>query len=507
MTEMGDLAELDGGPLHTDPSLFTYIKKGLEISPNGTAAIVTHQSADHLSELFSGENLTGPDDHHGECLAWTYTQLHEAALKLAGGLQAKKIDSGKTIATFIPNGIEWLLLLWTATLVKVPLASLDYSCLHAGRNAELQAFLETCKPDLVVVPDLEGAERVKSAVSDLGMAQPHVILLESKTTKDPRTLLQVASAVTLDSASKTSIATYALDDDPSRICLTFFTSGTSSGKPKGCPRDVASMTHYINTAKWGPHSASSRFLLQSMNFRIILPTIALTAWQKGATLVVPGPTFTPTSSLDALERHRVTHAQFVPATMNAITRDPSFASRDLSALQVFLVCGDIVTRSNLQHAQRAFPSACVMTLYGMTEGGGWLVWPFASTPIDQIPYLGDVSPVGVIAPGARLRIWDVDRGCVVRRGETGEIQTCSRGAIKGYLGGVNAEAFLDDGQRRWFRTGDIGTVDGQGVVYIVSRLKDVIKRAGISVTPAGLENCIDEFTGSQVRLAFALSSS
>ncbi|WPG98344.1 4-coumarate--CoA ligase 2 [Acrodontium crateriforme] len=495
MSDDKDLAEVDGGPADTRSSLFAYLEHGLETSPYEPAAIVMHQPPDHLSEMVKASGPRGCDKPSAEHLTWTYSQLHEAAVNLAAGLLAQKIQPGSTIATFLPNGIEWLLILWAVTLAKLPLASLDYSSLQPDRTVELQALLKTSRPDLIIVPNEEAAQKVKEALLDDRDDCTKFILLESKDLNDPRTLFRIAA--NSESMTRDAILKNAPNDDPTRTCLILFTSGTSSGRPKGCPRSVASMTHYIATPKWGRYSAKSRFLLQSMNFRIILPTIAFAAWSVGASVVIPGPYFDPSTSLDAMEEYRITHAQFVPATTRMITSETNFAMRKLDSLEVFLICGDIVTRNNLLHAQMAFPTATVMTLYGMTEGGAWLTWPFSDTPVGQIPCIDDISPVGKIAPGARLRIWDHDSGKVAKRGQTGEIHACSAGAIRHYLDGVDEDCFYNDEYGHWFRTGDLGIIDNDGVVYIVSRLKDIVKRAGVPIAPAALENCIDEYTKAQ----------
>lgn len=90
-----ELADVYGGDLEDDRSLFTHIERGLQKNPHGPAVIVMHQAANHLAELTTTADADQVENGHKtngssgeECLTWTFTQLHEAALKFTTGLQA-----------------------------------------------------------------------------------------------------------------------------------------------------------------------------------------------------------------------------------------------------------------------------------------------------------------------------------------------------------------------------------------------------------------------------------
>ena len=136
-----------------------------------------------------------------------------------------------------------------------------------------------------------------------------------------------------------------------------------------------------------------------------------------------------------------------------------------------------------------------MTGHGMTEGGGLFISPYFGR---EMPYYGDIAPLGHACPGARLKIVRED-GSVVPRGESGELHIQSGGMISRYLDDANSETFyIGESGGQWFRTGDLGMINEGGDVYILGRLKDVIVRAGVNITPAALESCLSSFTGAQV---------
>ena len=160
-------------------------------------------------------------------------------------------------------------------------------------------------------------------------------------------------------------------------------------------------------------------------------------------------------------------------------------------------------------------------------GGGLLLWSFSGMTPAEIPFTREICPVvslmphyfctkcftsladsikGTAAPGGRLRIYDHERKQIAEKDQAGEMHFCAPSIIKNYLGNRNQDAFYDDDGGTWFKTGDLGLINGNGVAYVLGRIKDTIKRAGIPITPAALESCIDRFTGCQVRVVFSISS-
>lgn len=144
----------------------------------------------------------------------------------------------------------------------------------------------------------------------------------------------------------------------------------------------------------------------------------------------------------------------------------------------------------------------------MTEGGGFFSWPYNNTPAENIPCYNDtICPLGTVSANAHLRIIDPDTRKIMLKDQPGELVVSSPGTIEHYLDNTNADAFFNEASsaeksvepdKLWFRTGDMAVITSSpsDTIYIIGRIKDVIKRAGIPITPAALENCIVDFTGS-----------
>lgn len=468
-------------------------------NPHGIATVVMHQSADHLSELVTGSN-THSGTTSTKCLQWTYTQLHQAALKLTIGLMANGIQPGMRIATLIPNRVEYPLTLWMYTLLRLTLISLDPAAVTLARREELKTLIEATNPDVVMVLNDEGARAINEVFSGCQTSPKVKIVLDG--TVDGWTDIPTIAA----DGEKSSIDPEKLveeargPDDPNRTSTILFTSGTSTGNPKGCARPVASVNHvFYNVSQWGQvFTTSTRALTSSTNFRVISPTLHTGIWHKGATGVMPDPALGAKGTIAAVREWRVSYILFIPALMYGVVADPEFEHLDVSTVTAISLGGDMITRDIHARTRKAFPHAHVSTAHGMTEGGGLFRWPFFETSFDQIPFFGEISPLGLVTPGSKLRVIDPETLAILKRNEPGEFCVSSDSVIKHYLNNTNQDAFFrsEDGTQ-WFRTGDLAIIDTDGLIYILGRIKDVIKRSGVPITPAALESCIEKFTGSQ----------
>ena len=464
------------------------------------------QSGDYLSQLAEVNLVDGEKGH--DDLIWSHSQLRHAASKAAIALLAHGVQPGSTVVTLISNRVEWAIMLYAVNLCGMTLASLDFGALSSSRSTELQNFMSTLKPAVVIVANVDDTKSVDDALSKAGCSPQLKMTLDADLRdtdpQDWKSLSKACEISSPDAPSEQKLLEKARQSDPDRLMLICFTSGTSSGRPKGCPRSVKNTTFVMQSQEsLNNFDSSTRYLGASANFRIVPPALALQTWRKGGAYVIPGPAFSPPSVLEAFEKHGITNLTFLPAQLHALASAPSFTTQKVRTLKQALFGGDMITRSLLKKARATFPSARIAAAHGMTEGGGLFSWPFYESDVESIPYFGDISPLGISAPGSRLRMYDNDKGQAVKRNELGEVQVHSPGTIKHYLDGVNEEYFFEDEAGRWFKIGDLGLINENGVIYILGRLNDRIKRGGIPITPVALESSIDQYTASQVWSRFS----
>ncbi len=208
----------------------------------------------------------------------------------------------------------------------------------------------------------------------------------------------------------------------------------------------------------------------------------------GTTVVLPQ--FEPGAVLAAIERHRVT-TMVLPTTMlNRLLAHPAAASTDTSSLRRVAVGASPVPVELLKRAINTF-GPVVAQNYGQTEA------PMHISAMRPDEYLVDgefVTDARMASCGRATRFCDIrtvdDSGIDVAPGEVGEIVVRGNFVMDGYLDDeVATSATRIDG---WHRTGDLGTLDPEGYLTIVGRLKDMIITGGFNVYPAEIEGVLAE---------------
>ncbi|EOY27425.1 4-coumarate:CoA ligase 2 isoform 2 [Theobroma cacao] len=187
--------------------------------------------------------------------------------------------------------------------------------------------------------------------------------------------------------------------------------------------------------------------------------------------------------LELIQKYKVTIAPIVPPIVLAIAKSSETEKYDLSSVRM-LKSGAAPLGKELEDAVRAkFPGAKLGQGYGMTEAGPVLAMclGFAKEPFEI-----KSGACGTVVRNAEMKIVDPDTGSSLPRNQAGEI--CIRGdqIMKGYLNDPEATARTID-KEGWLHTGDIGFIDDDDELFIVDRLKELIKYKGFQVAPAELE--------------------
>ena len=207
-----------------------------------------------------------------------------------------------------------------------------------------------------------------------------------------------------------------------------------------------------------------------------LGVILLPALRSGATIVTM-PRFDLEGFLALVQRHRVSLAFLVPPVVLALAQSALVERYDLASLRL-AYSGGAPLDEGLAAACAARLGAAVVQAYGMTEASG----ATHCTPAGR-------DKPGAVGPGCRnteTKVVDLASGAALGPGRRGEI--CIRGpqVMAGYLNQPEASADAVDGAG-WLHTGDVGYVDEEGYVFIVDRVKEMIKYKGYQVAPAELE--------------------
>jgi len=204
------------------------------------------------------------------------------------------------------------------------------------------------------------------------------------------------------------------------------------------------------------------------------------------------PRFDAGDCLETIQRQKVTHGQYVPTMINMLANHPKVADYDLSSLKYILYGASPMPEGVLRKALQVFPGCQFIHAYGMTEAAPILtLLPPRYTTLDG-PYAGRIKSCGLAAHTAELKIVDENRQ-EVPRGTTGEVAAKGPMIMLGYWNKPQeTAAVLKDG---WYYSGDAATMDDEGFVFIVDRLKDMIISGGENVYSAEVENAISLMPG------------
>jgi fatty-acyl-CoA synthase len=410
----------------------------------------------------------------------TYAQLWEATGVVARGLLALGVEPGDRVGIWSPNRHEWVLVQYATARIGAILVNIN----PAYKTAELEYVLRQSGASVLLLARrfrLSDYADMLSEVRDRCPDLDAALVLED----DWGTLLDAGRGVDPEALE---VRERALQfDDPINIQ---YTSGTT-GFPKG-----ATLSHH-NVLNNGFFVGEALRLTERDRvcipvpfyhcFGMVLGNLACTT--HGAAMIIPGEAYEPRAVLEAVAAEKCTALYGVPTMFIGELELPDFASFDLSTLRTGIMAGSpcpvevmksVIARMNMRE---------VTICYGMTETS-----PVSTQSATDDPLEKRVGTVGRVHPHVEVKIVDAATGAVVPRGERGELCTRGYSVMLGYWNNEEAtRGAIDAG--RWMHTGDLATMDDEGYVNIVGRIKDMIIRGGENVYPREVEEFLHTHPG------------
>ncbi|CAH1257148.1 ACSF2 [Branchiostoma lanceolatum] len=257
-----------------------------------------------------------------------------------------------------------------------------------------------------------------------------------------------------------------------------FTSG-STGQPKCVEQSTYALHNnirFIGKAIGMPKEGTALYPYLSFRYAVIYPFTA------GCTLVVPA-NMSP-SAVDIMEIIQEERCKAIGVLYlkdcHGLLHDPHLSEYDLSSLMQVLVTGNITPKSLVDHAAKVLPNAKMIVGYGGTE------FLFLTSMAAEMVVEGKQSTVGKLLQHAEMRIVDKD-GQVVPLGHEGEVYVRGYSLFNRYRGDKEktSKAMTGDG---WYKTGDVGVLDEEGVLKLLGRVWDMIIRNAHNVHPTVVES-------------------
>lgn len=429
---------------------------------------------------------------HHQNIRYSYLEFQKKVNECARALLALGIKKGDRVGVWAPNCAEWTITQFATSKIgaiqvninpSYRLHELEYALNQSGCIALVTAdqFKTSAYTEMLyeLAPELNNCEAGQLNAAKIPDLKT-IIRLHPESSPGMFSwaeMLTFANQVSPDTLAEVQ-ATLAFDE-PINIQ---YTSGTT-GYPKG-----ATLSHH--------NILNNGYLVaEIMKFtdkdRLIIPVPLyhcfgmvmgnLGCVTHGATMIYPSEGFEPETVLKAAESEKATALFGVPTMFIAELEHPKFDQYDLRTLRTGIMAGSPCPVEVMKKVNNLMNMHEVEIAYGMTETS-----PVSTQTRHNDPLEKRVSTVGQVLPHTEIKIIDPETGQVVPIGEAGEL--CTRGycVMLGYWNDEEkTRAAIDDA--RWMHTGDLATMDEEGYLNIVGRIKDMVIRGGENIYPREIE--------------------
>jgi long-chain acyl-CoA synthetase len=397
-------------------------------------------------------------------------ELFDDASRVAAALRERGLQPGERVAILSANNLEWATSFWGVVLAGGVVAAMN----GWWKAPEIAYALGHCEPRFLIA-DAPRFERLASTGAPTPVDAVFLIGDERDGTEPFERLLDPSPAAEPHAGD---------EDEPVAI---FYTSGTT-GRPKGA---IATHRSWIAAVQCLQHLAAQAAASSTATTEARAPEVALATMPlfhvsgcqstlvagvvSGTRTVMLDGRFDPERVLGLVETERVTRWSAVPTMVSRVCLHPDRERYDLTSMRAISYGGSPAPPDLPALVRQTFPNVrSVGNAYGLTESGT-IIAVNSGADFERRP-----TSVGRPFPVIEVRI-----------GDGGEIQLRGPMIMPGYWDdpAATAEILDEDG---WLHTGDLGSVDDDGFLYVTDRSKDMIIRGGENVYPAEIEQRLGE---------------
>ncbi|MBA4305854.1 MAG: dicarboxylate--CoA ligase PimA [Sphingopyxis sp.] len=430
---------------------------------------------------------------------YSYAEMAESVRRVAKGLQDKGIGKGDHIGLFLPNVPHYIAAYYGAlaagaTVVNFsPLYSVDelaHQVADSGTSILFTVSAAALLPTAIKVLDKSNLKElvVGSVAEALPLAKSWAYRLFKR--KDVAAI-PADSRITSYADLTANGGDYAVQPcDPEKDIAQLQYTGGTTGVPKGAMlshQNITANARQINMLD--PYSrinqpdnpAEDRILGVLPFFHVFANATVLNRTIFNGGEIVMLPRFEAKAALAAVNRTHVTSLPGVPTMYQALLDCPDIAKTNFTSLRA-CISGGAPLAAELKARFEERSGAVVIEGYGLTESSGVV----SCNPYEGLNKLGSI---GQPIPGTDVKLLDKeDPTKPAPEGEPGELVFAGPQVMCGYWKRPDADAEVFVG--KYLRTGDVATIDEDGFIHIVDRLKDMIAVGGFKVFPSQVEDVL-----------------
>lgn len=430
-------------------------------------------------------------------IRYTYEELQIKVDQCAKALMALNIKKGERVGIWSTNCVEWLIVQVATAKVGIILVNINPSY----RLHELEYALNQSGCSSIVIADTfktsDYAMMISELVPELGQSDdnefqsaklPNLRSVISLAQQPPKGMYQWEQFMSLGDLVSKEV----LKDRQSHLSFDEainiqYTSGTT-GYPKGATLSHHNILNNGNlVAKMQNYTDQDRLIIPVPLYHCFGMVMGnLGCITHGATIIYAGASFEPEEVLSAVENEQATALFGVPTMFYAELQHPNFGNYNMSSLRTGVMAGSLCPSDLMKRVNSEMNISEMEIAYGMTETS-----PVSTQTRHDAPFDKRVNTVGSVMPHTEIKIIDPETQQVVPIGEKGEL--CTRGycVMLGYWNDPEKTKEAIDAAR-WMHTGDLATMDQEGYISIVGRIKDMIIRGGENVYPKEIEEFLSK---------------
>ncbi len=395
-----------------------------------------------------------------------WREIDENTNRIANGLLAAGVKQGDTVSILMSNCVEYAEIIYGVFKAGAVVVPLNLAVTEEGltaMNVDADVKLAFYTP--------EQYKRMQPFLSQIPSIGTHIIFGDEKFDST----LNYNDWLTAQSADAPNVKIADTD-----VCNIIYSSGTT-GRPKGIKHihrrriqalyEMALMHRY----HYGAVSITAIGLYSNISWGPLLLSLLV-----GAPCIIM-ENFVPEKWVELVEKHKVTHTMMAPVLFQNVLKASNFSKHAVASLQAVVSGGSPLYEDLKQEITDNFVNCAVVELYGLTEG--------FITSLQPEEMEGRLASVGKPVCGNDYILLDNDDN-ILDWGNSGEICVRSVHLMTEYHNRADATSecmFTDPQGQLWIRTGDIGSIDEQGFLYITDRKKDMIISGGQNIYPADIE--------------------